>query len=140
MIKKILIVVVIVFISVGFIGGVVYLSTKYLNNESSNKAAIAVSCEGINRTNHAVIIENNKVIPEVTNGKLCDTMTITNKDDKNRDIAFGQHDQHVAYDGVEEETLAKDKSLTVTLNKAGDYIFHDHDQDEVKGSFMVVAR
>lgn len=136
MLKKIFIVVIAI-IGVGVvIGGVIYLSAKYLDKQTRNTAA-NVDCIGKTGVNHEVVIENDVVVPKVTNGKLCDTMTITNKDDKEREMAFGQHSNHVAYDGITEQELAKDKSLTVTFNKTGEYIFHDHHQDTVRGTFVV---
>ena len=120
------------------ISGVIYVSNKYLDKQTSKSADITIDCVGKISVNHQVVIKDDAVIPAVTNGKLCDTMTIVNKDDKEREMAFGQHGNHVAYDGITEENLVKDKSLTVTFNKTGEYIFHDHHQDEVKGSFVVV--
>lgn len=137
MLKKIFIGVAIVLAFVIIIGSVGYLSNKYLDKQS-NKTLIKTECAGKISVNHQVVIENDKVTPAITNGKLCDTMTITNKDSKNREMAFGQHSHHVAYDGITEELLAQDKSLTVTFDKTGEYIFHDHYQDEVLGTFVVV--
>ena len=139
MIKKIVIIIGLLVLIAGFIGGVVYLSNSYLNKKD-NKISTAINCEGKEGAIHEVIIQNDTVTPANTNGKLCDTITITNKDDKSRDIAFGQHDHHVAYDGIEVKTIGKDQSFTIFLNKAGQYIFHDHDQDAVKGSFVVLSK
>ena len=117
-----------------FLGGVVFGSNKYLT--SKNKPEDNCS-NSKNSTKYNIEIKDDKVLPEITNGKLCDTMTITNLDDKDREIAFGEHDKHTEYDGVEEKELSKDQSLTITFNKVGSYIFHDHNQDEVQGSFVV---
>lgn len=87
--------------------------------------------------NHTVTIQNDKVIPENTVGTKCDTMTITNRDDAQRLIAFGPHEHHVAYDGVLERVLIKNQSLTVTLVQTGNFGFHDHIHDDVKGTFTV---
>jgi hypothetical protein len=87
--------------------------------------------------NHKVTIENDIVSPLHTTATKCDTLTITNLDTTRRDIAFGVHDKHIAYDGISEQALIKDQSLTVTLVQTGDFIFHDHMHDEVRGTFSV---
>ncbi len=86
---------------------------------------------------HKVTIRNDKADPAQTTAKRCDTLTITNKDAITREIAFGNHDHHVAYDGVEEKELQQGESVTVTLDQAGEFHFHDHLHDEVEGYFTV---
>ncbi|HET7320666.1 MAG TPA: cupredoxin domain-containing protein [Candidatus Saccharimonadales bacterium] len=86
---------------------------------------------------HKVVITDSKVQPEHTTAKLCDILTITNTDDQIRLMAFGEHDNHQAYDGVIEKVLQKGQSLTVTLNKPGSYQFHDHLDESVQGTFSV---
>jgi len=89
---------------------------------------------------YSVMIMDGKVEPAGTvTAKLCDTLTITNMDSEAREIAFGPHEQHVPYDGVAEKVLNKDQSLTITLNKAGTYHWHDHEHDEVEGYFKVAS-
>lgn len=86
---------------------------------------------------HKVTIENNIISPLHTAASKCDTLTITNLDNTRRDIAFGVHNDHISYDGISEQTLIKDQSLIVTLIQTGDFIFHDHIHDEVRGTFSV---
>jgi len=86
---------------------------------------------------HVVTIRNGKASEVQTAGKLCETFTVTNWDNTPREIAFGVHDHHMAYDGVEEKLLGKGKSLTVTLDKTGVYHWHDHLHDEVEGYLTV---
>ncbi len=86
---------------------------------------------------HIVILKNDKATPSHTDGKLCDTLKITNEDATGRLVAFGQHDHHQPYDGVTEQGLEKEQSLTVTMNKTGTFEFHDHIGDIVKGNFTV---
>jgi len=86
---------------------------------------------------HVVTITGGKPSETQTIGKLCETFTVTNNDATPREIAFGAHDHHMAYDGVEEKLLAKGKSLTVTLDKTGRYHWHDHLHDEVEGYLTV---
>lgn len=87
---------------------------------------------------HTVVIRNNAVLPEHTSGKLCDTLTITNQDAKIRLIAFGQHDHHTPYDGTTEKVLDKGQSLSITLDQPGNFLFHDHLDDSVQGTFTVL--
>lgn len=125
-------------LSFGLIGGVVLASSKYLDSKKTTiKILTSEQCKGVNSTNHQATIKNDAVSPKNTNGKLCDTLTITNLDPQTREIAFGKHEEHIAYDGVIEEPVESGKSLTVTLNKTGSYLFHDHDDETVGGTFTV---
>lgn len=124
-------------VSVVFVVAVGFASSRYLDAESIQKQALTVDCGGKIGRDHQVSIDHDRVIPATIQGSLCDTMTIVNKDAKTRDIAFGKHNQHIVYDGVEIKTLLQDQSFTVVYTKTGQYIFHDHDQDEVKGNFTV---
>lgn len=94
-----------------------------------------VTCKSTGQ-NHTVTIQNDTVSPSHTNATACDTLTIIN-DDGTRLLAFGQHDRHVAYDGVREREVAQGQNLTVTLNQKGNFLFHDHDQEDVSGTFTV---
>lgn len=86
---------------------------------------------------HSVVIRDDKVSPQATTGKVCDTMKITNDDDVTRLMAFGVHDHHQAYDGVTDRILHKGESMTVTFDQVGSFHFHDHLHDEVEGYFTV---
>jgi len=86
---------------------------------------------------HKVVIQDGKVSDDQVNGRLCDTVTFTNKDNLAREIAFGSHEHHVPYDGVAERVLGKGQSFTITLNQAGNFHWHDHLHDEAEGYFTV---
>ncbi len=101
-------------------------------------AANVANCAGKPSFSHVVTIQNSVVTPSHTAAFLCDTLTITNLDDITRAIAFGPHENHVAYDGVSERIVAFGQSLKVTLVQAGNFRFHDHIHDEVQGTFTVV--
>lgn len=94
-------------------------------------------CDGKQQVTHTVIIQHNIVSPAHTSAKQCDRLTIVNRDDVLRLMAFGKHENHVSYDGVSERVLGKNQSLTVRLGSLGTYLFHDHDHDEVHGDFTV---
>lgn len=117
---------------IAIIGLVVALSSKYLDRPSP--AAVGCSNHSIN---HKVVILDDKVSPSHTIAQKCDTLTITNQDSTERLIAFGRHDDHVPYDSVSERLLQKNESFTVTLEQAGNFRFHDHEHDEVQGTFTV---
>lgn len=97
-------------------------------------------CSGRSGALHTVTIQHNQLDPARVTARLCDRLTITNLDDRQREIAFGQHSRHTAYNGVTERVLGRGDSLTVTLNRAGIFTFHDHLQDEVAGTFTVEAK
>ena len=86
---------------------------------------------------YAAIIKDGTVTPNTIDAKLCGTLTITNQDAIAREIAFGEHDKHVAYDGIGEKVLNQGQSLTITFNKTGSFHFHDHLHDEVEGFFTI---
>jgi hypothetical protein len=123
------------------IGGTIFGST-YLGNRLLNQKATGTSqtCASDHPVNHKVVIQNDVVTPKNTVASLCDTLTITDLDNKERLMAFGVHSGHVPYDGVEEKALSKGQSLTITLVQAGNFLFHDHEQDEVRGTFTVHAK
>ncbi|MGC1177034.1 MAG: hypothetical protein WA843_03090 [Candidatus Saccharimonadales bacterium] len=94
-------------------------------------------CDVASYDSYTVTIKDNRARPAHTSAKLCDHLTITNLDYIEREVAFGPHENHVAYDGVTERLLDRGQSLSVTLVQAGNFRFHDHFQDEVQGTFSV---
>ena len=125
-----------VVLSVLVLGGAVYLGTHYLADTYLNDHAETSKCETKGEA-HKVTIENDVVSPNNTEGKHCDTLTITNRDNKLRLIAFGIHGHHQTYDNTTEKAIGKDQSLTIVMEKTGTYRFHDHDDDTVAGNFTV---
>ena len=115
-------------------GGTVYVANRYLATMAKANAPVACPVPGIN---HVATMRGSSVTPQHTAAKLCDTLTIVNADAPTRLVAFGPHDHHEAYDGVLEQPLSRGQRLTITLDKAGTYSFHDHLQDEVVGDFTV---
>ena len=112
------------------------LASQHLLQDKKTTANSTVSC---NRTGvtHVVSIVHNVASPSMTYGKLCDKLQIINYDNQIRLMAFGPHDDHQAYDGVVEEQLASGQSLTVTMDQAGTFHFHDHIGDVAQGDFTV---
>jgi len=118
------------------VGGIVWLTTWTTSGLLTSHKDAAGFCAG-HLVTHTVTIENDTATPVHTQAARCDRLTIINRDDKRREIAFGIHDRHVAYDGVLQRLLRKNESLTVNLTQSGDYHFHDHFQEEVEGTFTV---
>lgn len=118
------------------IGGAVYIATK----QARSSSAIPRDCSAGQHVDHKVIIQAGIVQPHQTTAHLCDKLTITNLDASERLIAFGLHENHQPYGGIEERLVAKGQSLTVTLDKTGNFRFHDHLHDEVQGTFSVRNR
>lgn len=109
----------------------------WVSNIDNRKAAAAFpKCVGEHAA-HKVIIQNDKMVPAHTDAKRCDTLEIMNLDDQQRIIAFGQHNKHVAYDGVRERYLSANGKFEVTLIQPGNFLFHDHEQEDVRATFTV---
>ncbi len=104
---------------------------------TNGSSASANSCTSKNSVSHAVTIRDGRTSPEITDGKLCDSLTITNLDAVTRAISFGPHEHHQAYDGVTEQYLNIHQSITITLSKVGNFHFHDHVHDDTNGYFNV---
>lgn len=115
---------------VAIVGGALILGL------SGNKTA-ANGCEPDGSSVHRVAIQNGHASQLQVHAKLCDTLVIFNQDNFVREIAFGEHDHHVPYDGIAERVVGKGQSVKVTLNQAGTFHWHDHFHDSVQGYFTV---
>ena len=94
-------------------------------------------CQRVDGRMHEVTIRNGAVTPAVTIADKCDRLAIINLDGRQRLMAFGPHDNHVSYDGVSEKLLSTGDRLEITLIRTGTFTFHDHEQEDVAGSFIV---
>lgn len=123
-------------LSVVVIVSAFYLANRYLAAQDITNNAKFATCltQG---TNHTVTLQDDQANPQHVNGKLCDTMTFTNKDNAIRLVAFGPHEDHQPYDGITEQALGPNQSLTITFNQLGTYHFHDHIGDVIQGDFTV---
>ena len=113
--------------------GTLYLSDRFLPAPTKNKP-LACATTGVT---HTASIVNGTVSPIHINAKHCDVLTIVNNDSVVRRMAFGQHDEHIVYNGVSERILKQNESLTVTLDQTGEYLFHDHYQESTQGTILV---
>lgn len=132
-VERILSVIGVVAATTGLVLLTVSLSSHYLDQ----KYADAHQGCFPNQAAHTMIIQNDKVAPNHINALRCDSLTIINRDMTERMIAFGPHEDHVAYDGVKEKMVGHNGALTVTLVEAGSFRFHDHIHDEVQATFNV---
>jgi hypothetical protein len=115
-----------------------YLGSRYLAATAhAQHLPVPVNCNH-RGVHHQAVILNNNVEPRNTRAALCDTLTITNEDKVIRLMAFGPHDHHQPYDGITEKVLSQSQELTITLNQAGLYQYHDHLDIRVSGEFLVV--
>ena len=132
-IKTTLIVIISIVLGTAATAGAIFGVSVYLDHQY---ASLHDGCAP-RQTNHKVVIDGDKMTPEHTSGKRCETLTITNHDDKHRMLAFGVHNNHVAYDGISEYSLSHDQSVTVTLVQTGNFIFHDHMDEAVAATLEV---
>lgn len=107
------------------------------HTQSAQLGNARARCSKGDHKSYTAVIVRDRVLPTHTSAKLCDKLTIINRDHKDRLVAFGRHDSHISYDGVSERNLGPNQSLTVTLIRQGDYRFHDHFDDDVSGTFTV---
>ena len=121
-------------ISIGLYYAGIGFFNHYQAGQSTQPAIVHCSRTG---TTHYVTITGSAMVPQHTTGQLCDKLTITNQDDVLRLIAFGPHEHHIAYDGITEQVLDQNQSLTVMLDQPGNFTFHDHLNDSVQGTFTV---
>lgn len=108
----------------------------YLAGPLSGGSKVSKECPKT-YASHIITISNDVVMPKITLSAKCDTLTIVNRDNQARLIAFGNHDHHVVVDGVEQRYLTKNQSFTIVLSETGKYTIHDHYQDEIQATFVV---
>lgn len=116
------------------IGLTIVLSNKFLHQEKSADAP--AQCQTVGKT-HSVVIKDGTVQPTNIDARLCDQLSIRNLDAQTRLIGFGDHAQHVAYNGVAERALMQGQTLSLVLNQPGTYHFHDHYQSSLEVNFVV---
>ena len=117
--------------------GVAFLAVNLASHYLDQKYADTHQGCFPHQATHTVIIQNGVTSPAHINALRCDTLTIINRDSTSHMIAFGLHEKHVPYDGIEERMLTKDSSLSVTLIETGSFRFHDHLHNIVQGTFSV---
>jgi len=107
--------------------------TKYFDNQY---VSLNDGCQP-NQKNYEIVIKDEIASPANVIAARCETLTITNLDSADRLMAFGVHDKHLAYNGVTEKMISKGQSFTVVLVQTGDFLVHDHDDEDVGATFTV---
>lgn len=67
----------------------------------------------------------------------CDTVRIANAGAETYDLAFGEHDSHVAYPGFSRQLLQPGEYFELNALQAGSYTMHDHLRDQAKVDFDI---
>lgn len=118
----------------------VVLAVLVANRQSRSDALTDKTCAAKPHKNYQAVIQADKIKPTHIDARQCDRLTIVNRDDDTRLLAFGLHEKHRPYDGVSERLLSQGQSLTVTLIQTGNFRLHDHIHDEVQATFTVKPR
>lgn len=84
-----------------------------------------------------LVVKDSHMEPQSVTASLCDSLTVKNLDRRGRLMAFGEHEHHETYNGITERFLVPEESFTLTLNQAGSFRIHDHNDDSVYASFVV---
>lgn len=134
---KILLFTALVFLVTGLVIVAIIVSGVFDKEPKNTEVLTNQQCSSRQQVNHTFHITNNAFTPAVIHATQCDTLTVINQDNKERLLAFGQHDQHMPYDGVSERVLHAGESFQVTLVQNGEFIIHDHLQDETEATFTV---
>lgn len=111
-------------------------AARFYLGGAEQRSADALCRDQPGRT-HTVTISEGRVDVASVTARVCDKLVIINADSAQRRLAFGEHDHHVAYDGADGRLLGKDDALTLVLTETGQFIFHDHFDSGIQGSFTV---
>lgn len=123
-------------ISIATLIGIMTISGNYLAKATAQHQATRKSCTQTG-ADISVVIKNNTASPKAISAKVCDVLTITNLDNVNRVIAFGEHGRHIPYDDITDKKLAQGQSFSILLRQAGSFKLHDHLNVNVTSSFTV---
>jgi len=131
-------------------GSIVIINNLHGNVASSEQTKRLVNSEGIYQvggektgackgryTNHKVSFKDGRIDPLVTVATQCDTLTFSENSGTEVDLAFGTHDDHSVYAGLQGIDLRKNRTKTITLSEIGTYQFHDNKRPEAVGTFAV---
>lgn len=121
-------------------GTAAFAANRLAGKQLSDGSLTDKQCLKYKAEEHIITVENGVASPSHINAMQCDHLTILNRDDDIRLMAFGRHDAHITYNGIEQQPLIKNQSFSVTLVKPGEFLIHDHEHDEVQATFTVKAR
>lgn len=120
--------------------GAVIMASQYAAKQLDKTTTTVEHCANVISTNYVITIQDDKATPSHIAARQCDKLTVVNRDDTDREMAFGVHAAHTPYDGISEQSLTKDQSFTVNLLQSGNFRVHDHEHDEVQATFTVTPR
>ena len=133
--KNIVIILVGLTLVIATIVGTVFASKKYLTSRDTAKESTS-DCRKSGKS-YEFVIENDVIVPSEIQVTICDSITVINRDNKQRLLAFGEHEDHGSYQGMSDLPLAKGQNVTFVAATKGTFLVHDHNQDEVSATFIV---
>lgn len=89
------------------------------------------------RQSHVMTISQGVVTPNHIIAQRCDTLSFINQDDTGHEFGFGVHPNDISYGGAYEFYVSERRPEVITLNQLGDFVFHDHEDEFLTGSFSV---
>lgn len=94
------------------------------------------TCGAPGRT-HEIRVENETFSPKSLEIARCDTLRITNQDERTFQFAFGIHDKHIDYPGFTESTVGPRETISIHAVQAGEYHMHDHLRDRASIDLVI---
>lgn len=94
------------------------------------------ACQG-NNDNYVVRISSGEASPAFVEAQRCDTLTFINQDGLDVELHFGTHPDDISYGGEDTVVLDDGRPEIITLNEAGVFEYHDHNELGISGRFSV---
>ncbi len=100
----------------------------------------AVDCTGVaTPATHEIVMEHNAFIPSELTVKACDILRFVNHDEALHEPAAGPHPTHASYPELDaKRPLQKGEMFEVVLNRPGTFSFHDHLNEEMVGTLIIL--
>lgn len=101
--------------------------------------AKAVNCTNVvEKKDIEIKIDKGAFIPNTIDANICDKLIFINLEDTLHEPATGPHPSHTSYPGFDaKRPLQKNDRYEFVLNRSGDYTFHDHLNDNIRGSIKI---
>lgn len=115
-----------------------FLFSQHSHGSGLNVVADPQPCERIGKVINLSITDQ-AIEPDFINAQLCDRLVFHNRGRKVHQPAFGPHPAHLDIPEFEAPTpIQPNEIFTVTLNRPGEYSYHDHLQPRIEGCLKVV--
>ncbi len=117
--------------------------TQVADRVSDNEAIYEISneqtgtCPADKGVTRKIVLSNDTIIPRHTTAQLCDSIMIVNESESVRAIMFGTHEQLGTYAGEASLSIRNGRNKLIKLTESGTYQFHDHENPEISGDFVV---